>query len=201
MELHLQSLFGLLVTWCAHLFSLAETQKLPPSPPPHILGRYWSAKIDDISYYGTLTCCRTSSSWLWGSWAGRAATSSRTSLRWAARGSGPSWTRSWAIPPGMDEWTIKTPNPLCRLFFKLTCKQTAAFCLTDFIDWRYIHSWLVFSTQLVNCCPHGQRNYTCVLLPLYILSYLLPPPPLPKLNVQYILTVCVCGVGGCWVVL
>jgi hypothetical protein len=30
----------------------------------------------------------------------------------------------------------------------------AKFCLTDFIDWRYIHSWFVFSTQLVNCCPH-----------------------------------------------
>ncbi len=36
-----------------------------------------------------------------------------------------------------------------------------------FIDWRYIHSWFVFSIQLVNCCPHGRRNYTCVLLPLY----------------------------------
>jgi hypothetical protein len=36
----------------------------------------------------------------------------------------------------------------------------SAFCLTDFIDWRYIHSWFVFSTQLMNCCPHGhgQRN-------------------------------------------
>jgi hypothetical protein len=34
----------------------------------------------------------------------------------------------------------------------------AAFCLTDFIDWRYIH-WFVFLTQLVNCCPHGRRNY------------------------------------------
>jgi hypothetical protein len=42
-----------------------------------------------------------------------------------------------------------------------------ALCLTDFIDWRYIQSW---STQLVNCCPHGQRNYACVLLPLYLLS-------------------------------
>jgi hypothetical protein len=51
----------------------------------------------------------------------------------------------------------------------------AAFYSTDFIDWRYIHSWLVFSTQLVNYCPHGRRNYTCVLLPLYILSDLLPP--------------------------
>jgi hypothetical protein len=31
------------------------------------------------------------------------------------------------------------------------------------MDWRYIHSKLVFSTQLVNCCPHGRRNYSCVL--------------------------------------
>jgi hypothetical protein len=42
-------------------------------------------------------------------------------------------------------------------------------------------------------CPHGRRNYTCVLLPLYLL-FDLPPPP--KLNVQYIQTVCGCGGGG-----
>ncbi len=52
----------------------------------------------------------------------------------------------------------------------------AAFCLTDFIDWRYIHSWFIFSTQLVNCCPHGRRNYTLLVAPLlYLLSDLLPP--------------------------
>ncbi len=80
----------------------------------------------------------------------------------------------------MDEWTIKTPNPKCRLFFKIDLlTDFAALCLTDFIDWRHIHSWLVFSTQLVNCCPHGRRNYTCVLLPLYLLSDL-PPPTYPK---------------------
>jgi hypothetical protein len=78
----------------------------------------------------------------------------------------------------------------------------AAFCLTDFIDWRYIHSWLVFSPHLVNCCPHGRRNYTCVLLPLYNLYDLLPPtPPPPQLNVQYTCiptdSVCLGGeVGG-----
>jgi hypothetical protein len=67
----------------------------------------------------------------------------------------------------------------------------AAFCLRDFIDWKYIHPWFVFSTQLVNCCPHGQRNYTCVLLPLYCTFSLTSsplPPPLP--NVQYMQTVC-----------
>jgi hypothetical protein len=74
----------------------------------------------------------------------------------------------------------------------------AAFCLTDFIDWRCTHSWFVFSTQLVNCCPPWTgRNYTCVLLSvaplLYLLSDLLPPPPLP--NVQYIQTMCDCGGG------
>ncbi len=58
----------------------------------------------------------------------------------------------------------------------------AAFWLTDFIDWRYIHSWFVVSTQLVNCCPHGRRNYSilylCTVAPLlYLLSDLLPPPP------------------------
>ncbi len=50
MELDLQSLFGLYVTWYAQLFSLADT----PQPPPPAFGliyegRYWSAKIDDIS--------------------------------------------------------------------------------------------------------------------------------------------------------
>jgi hypothetical protein len=76
-------------------------------------------------------------------------------------------------------------NPICRLFFKIDLlTDFAALCLTDFIDWIYLYSWLVFSTQFVNCCPHGRRNYTCVLLPLYLLSDL---PPLPKLNVQYIL--------------
>jgi hypothetical protein len=67
-------------------------------------------------------------------------------------------------------------------------------CLKNFIDWRHIHSWMVFSTQLVNCCPHGRRNYTCVLLPLYLLSNL--PPPLSKVNVKCIQTVCGCGGVG-----
>jgi len=71
----------------------------------------------------------------------------------------------------------------------------AALCLTDFIDWRYIHSWFVFSAQLVNCCPPWMKElYLCTAAPLlYLLSDLLPPPPLP--NVQYIQIVCDCGGG------
>ncbi len=53
MEVNLQSLFGLHVTWWRQLCSLAETPQLPPSPSIGlVLGmRYWSAKIDDISLY------------------------------------------------------------------------------------------------------------------------------------------------------
>ncbi len=77
----------------------------------------------------------------------------------------------------------------------------AAFCLTDFIDWGYTHSWFVFSTQLVNCCPHGVGGTIlvyCWVLPLYCTFSLTSsplPPPLP--NVQYILyRQCVTVRGG-----
>jgi hypothetical protein len=46
MEFDLQSLFWVLCA-SAQLYSLAETTQ--PLPPAHKRGRYWSAKIDDIS--------------------------------------------------------------------------------------------------------------------------------------------------------
>jgi hypothetical protein len=46
------------------------------------------------------------------------------------------------------------------------------------------------------CSPHGRRNCTCVLLPLYLFSNLLPPPLLPKLYVQYTDSVWLWGGGG-----
>ncbi len=100
---------------------------------------------------------------------------------------------------GLGPWrklTIKTPNPVCRLFFKIDLlTDFAALCSTDFIDWRYIHSWFVFSTQLVNCFPHGHRgNYTCVLLPLYLLSDL--PPPFQTKCTVYKDSVWLLGKGG-----
>jgi hypothetical protein len=51
MEIDLQSLFGLHVTSCTQLYSLAKSPELPFSPRiwTRIRGRYWSAKIDDIS--------------------------------------------------------------------------------------------------------------------------------------------------------
>ncbi len=68
----------------------------------------------------------------------------------------------YCIVPSLDKWTIKTPNPTCRLFFKIDL-------LTDFADFKdssYIYSWLVFSTQLVNCCPHELYCRLCRRLSL-----------------------------------
>jgi hypothetical protein len=45
MELDLQSLFGLHV----HSYTYWLRPRNPPPLPIHIQGRYWSAKIDDIS--------------------------------------------------------------------------------------------------------------------------------------------------------
>ena len=67
------------------------------------------------------------------------------------------------------------------------------------MDWRYIHSWLVFSTQLVNCCPHGTIWYLCTVAPLlYLLSDLLPLPPFPMYGIYRL---CVTVGGGGWGVL
>ncbi len=68
----------------------------------------------------------------------------------------------------MDEGTIKTENPKCRLYW----------CLIEFIDWRYSQSWWYFRP---------------LLWPSAVYLFSDPPPPLPKVNVQYIQTVCGCG--------
>jgi hypothetical protein len=100
------------------------------------------------------------------------------------------------VTHGRMNYKIKTPNPKCRLFFQVgLLTDFAALCSTDFIDWRYIHSWLVFSTQLVNSWPHGRSNYTCVLC-CHSTSSLTSPPPLPKVNVQYRIHRQCVAVGG-----
>jgi hypothetical protein len=71
----------------------------------------------------------------------------------------------------------------------------AALCLTDFIDWRYIYSVVcIFDPACELLPPWTKELYLCTVAPLlYLLSDLLPPPPLP--NVQYVQTVCDCGGG------
>ncbi len=124
--------------------------------------------------------------------------------RWQSR---ESFAKIISVTSNHGRMNYKDTKPYMSAFLSVDLlTDFAAFCLTDFIDWRYIHSWFVFSTQLVNCCPHeeGTILFLCTVAPLlYLLSDLLPPPPLP--NVQYIQqTVCDCGgggVGGCWNVL
>jgi hypothetical protein len=77
----------------------------------------------------------------------------------------------------MDKRTIKTPNPICRIFFKIDLlTEFAALCLTDVKTGDTFTHWLVFSTQLVNCCLHDEL-YSCTVAPI---SSLWPPPPLPN---------------------
>jgi hypothetical protein len=60
----------------------------------------------------------------------------------------------------MEKLTIKTPNPICRLFFKIDLLTDFAACVYRFY-WRYCtftHVWY-FPSQIVNCYPHGRRNY------------------------------------------
>jgi hypothetical protein len=75
---------------------------------------------------------------------------------------------------GMDEGTIKAPNPKCRLYW----------CLKEFIDWRYNQACWYFWPVLWISAP---------------LPSLWPPPPLPhfpKVNLQHIQ--CVAVWGGGW---
>jgi hypothetical protein len=54
-----------------------------------------------------------------------------------------------------------------------------AFCLIDFIDWRYIHSVVcIFDPACELLPPWTKELYLCIVAPLlYLLSDLLPPPP------------------------
>ncbi len=99
-------------------------------------------------------------------------------------------------PNPMDEWTIKTPNPICRFLKIDLLTDFAALFLTDFIDWRYIHSVVcIFDPACELLPPWTKELYLCTVAPLlYLLSDLLSPPPLS--NVQYMQTVCDCG--GRW---
>jgi hypothetical protein len=55
----------------------------------------------------------------------------------------------------------------------------AAFCLTDFIDWRYIHSWFVFRPSLWTVAPTDEGTILVYCCPSTVPS-LWPPPPSPS---------------------
>jgi hypothetical protein len=95
----------------------------------------------------------------------------------------------WLIP--MDEWTIKTPNPICRL------NRLCGILFNRFYRLE-IHSLMVciFDPACELLHPWTKDLYgTCVLLPLYctfsLTSSPLPPFPMYSLNRQ-----CVTVGGG-----
>ena len=113
------------------------------------------------------------------------------------------------VPLRHGRMNYKDTKPYMSAFLSVDLlTDFAAFCLTDFIDWRSIHSWFVFSTHLVNCFSHGWRNYTVLVYStvaplLYRLSDLLPPPQCTVCSRQcYSSRQCVTVWGGvCWNVL
>ncbi len=74
----------------------------------------------------------------------------------------------------MDQITIKTPNPKCRLYL----------CLIEFIDWRYSLSFWYFRPLLWTSAP---LTFSLVHLP--------PPPPVWISTEVSIYTVCNGGEG------
>ena len=91
----------------------------------------------------------------------------------------------------------KDTKPYMSAFLKIDLlTDFAALFLTDFIDWRYIHSVVcIFDPACELLPPWTKELYLCTVTHLlYLLSDLLPPPPLP--NVQYMQIVCDCG--GRW---
>ncbi len=99
----------------------------------------------------------------------------------------------------MDELTIKTTNPQCRFLNKNWPVNGLCGIVFNRFYRLEMHSLMVgIFDPACELLPPWTKEHTCVLLPLHLLSASLwPPPPLPKLNVQYIYRQCVAvGVGG-----
>ncbi len=85
----------------------------------------------------------------------------------------------------MDEWTIKTPNPICRLSFSWPVDRICGILFNRFYRLE-IHSLMVCildpACELFPPWTKELQYGNCVLLPLYctyLLSDLHPPPPFP----------------------
>ncbi len=68
----------------------------------------------------------------------------------------------------MDKWTMKTTNTKCRLFFKIDLlTDFVALCLTDYIDWRYIHQrWAKWRSTTLNLYLYLRHDMSTTSLTL-----------------------------------
>ncbi len=78
----------------------------------------------------------------------------------------------------MDEWTIKTPNPICRLFFKNWPVNRLCGIMFNRFYRLGMHSLMVgILDPACELLPQWTKElYLCTVAPLL---YLWPPPPLP----------------------
>jgi hypothetical protein len=95
------------------LFSLADTPQPPPSPRiwTHIRGRYWSAKKDDISMLLPAFFFLTAGD------ERRLVTEQQAITTGHPHYKKPPSRRRRPRSPAMDQISIKTPNPKCRLYW------------------------------------------------------------------------------------
>ncbi len=101
------------------------------------------------------------------------------------------------IGSAVEGLNCKKPIPICRLFLKTDLlTDIAALCLTDFVDWRYIHSLVgIFDPACELLPPWTKELYLCTVAPL---SSLWPPPPPPQTKCTvYTDSVCLRH-GGRW---
>ncbi len=140
MEVDLQSLFGLHVTWCAQLYSLAKTPLLPPLP--RIGTRITrTLLVSKERRHLCVTPCWRPSLFSW--------TSPWRSV-WGA------WTRTWSGTGSSWRWTTGASSPVIRYTqLKLTASQ----------DCRL--SWF-FSSLYTLCCTSSVHT-SCMLVGSLIL--------------------------------
>ncbi len=98
----------------------------------------------------------------------------------------------------MDEWTIKTPNPMSRLFFKNWPVNGLWGIVFNRFHRLEIHSLMVsiFDPACELLPPWTKELYLCTVAPLPSLWPSPPSPLLPKLNVRTVYTDSVWLWGG-----
>jgi hypothetical protein len=111
------------------------------------------------------------------------------------------------IPCRLYSWPVeglncKRPIPICRLFFKIDLlTDIAALCLTDFIEWRYIHSLVGIFDPACELLPPWKRGTILVYFCPSIFSPTSSPPSPPSPTKCTVYTDSVCLGGGGWIVL
>ncbi len=97
----------------------------------------------------------------------------------------------------MDEWSIKTPNPICRLSFSWPVNRFCGILFNRFYRLE-IHSLMVcIFVPVCELLPPRKKElyFTCVLLPLYC-TFSLTSFPLPPFPMYSIYRQCVTVEGG-----